>query len=168
MLGDWEQRPTELRSLFNPAFCSLLIAQSVKDFEKEQESGNGMPFMMSHLLLPIALHTETRNLLPATTHTKIAHWINQHPQVPLGFAERVRGCRSITSEGIRFGVAQGILTLDGSGALKHVPRKPRGLDRVANTSPEVGACFQAVRFLGRWFARVPDTVFLFRIFRLRP
>ena len=168
MLGAWEKRPSESRSLFNPAFCAALIAVAVKEYESVRHSGEGMPLLMTHLLLPTALHTETREAFPATTRTSLTRWVNQHPQIHIGFPERVTGFRSITAEAVRFAIAGGILRLNDSGNLTHVPRKPRGLGKVSETSPEVAACFKAVRDLGRWFARVPDAAFLFRLFRICP
>lgn len=170
MLGLWEKRPPELRSLFNPAFCSVLIALAVKEYESERDAG-GMPLLMTHLLLPITLHTETRESLPSTTHTSVTHWVGQNPQLNVGFAERVIAFRSITMEAIRFAIVGGILRFNQSGELMHLPgkpRKPRGIAPVSEASPEVAGCFKATRDLGRWFARVPDTTFLFRLFRIQP
>jgi hypothetical protein len=166
MLGTWEKRPTELRSLFNPAFCGVLIAVAVKEYEAEQQSG--MPFLMAHLLLPITLHAETRDAFPATTHTSLTHWITLVPQFHIGFPERVQSFRSITTEGIRFAIAGGILKLNASGQLIHVPRRPRGTASVSKASTEVAACFKVAKNLGRWFARVPDIAFLFQLLRIRP
>ncbi|HZZ71600.1 MAG TPA: three component ABC system middle component [Pirellulales bacterium] len=167
MLGAWEKRPPELRSLFNPAFCSALIVVAVKEFGSRPVSG-GMPLLMSHLLLPIALHTETRKTLPSTTRTSLTHWIAENAQVHIGFADRALAFRSITREAIRFALAGGILKINESCELIRVPRKPRGLGTAATASIEVSACFKASKNLGRWFARVPDSTFLYRLLRILP
>jgi len=167
VLGAWANRSTESRSLFNPAFCSLLIAVAVKEYDAERTSG-GMPLLMAYLLLPISLHTATRESLPSTTRTSLAHWVIHNPEIHIGLPERVIAFRSITSEAIRFAILEGILSLNDFGELTHVPRKPRGLQRFSQTSTEVAACFKAAQDLGRWYARVPSTTFLLHLLRIRP
>lgn len=166
MLEPWSNRPKELRSLFNPAFCAALIAVSVKSYEGER--ANGMPLLAAYLLLPIALHSSTRNVIPATTRTRLTSWVGLAPHIHIGLAERIAGFRAITAESIRFAVAGGILSLSERGELKHVPRKPRNLAHAIRASTETAACFKVAKNLGVWFARSPDTTFLFSLFRIRP
>lgn len=127
-----------------------------------------MPLLMTYLLLPIVLHTETRKQFPATTKTSLTSWLGQHPQIHLGLLDRITSFRSITSEAVRFAISGGILKLTSSGELIGVPRKPANLPTAIEASAEVTECFKVVKDLGRWFARVPDEAFLFRLFRLQP
>jgi hypothetical protein len=152
--------------LFNPAFTSTLLCVAVRSYQAER--AGGMPILVSYLLLPIALHTETRDAFPATTRTSLTRWIGQYPQIHVGLAERVAAFKPFTAEAIRFGIAGGIVRLTDLGNLTHVPRKPRGLSAAKVTSREVESCFKVVTDLGRWFARVPDNTFLFRLLRIRP
>lgn len=168
MIAPWDLRPQQIRDLFNPAFSSALLCVAIRAFDAEVPDGSGLPFIRSYLLLPMALHAETRNALPSTTKTSLTRWLGQRPEVHIGLAERVASFREITSESIRYGIAGGIIKMSEVGGLTHVPRKPRGLTAAASASGEVTECFEAATELGRWFARVPDTAFLFRSLRIRP
>jgi hypothetical protein len=168
MLAAWDQRSQQLRCLFNPAFSASLMCVAVRAYDCELPDGSGLPLIVSYLLLPLALHVDTRNVLPSTTRTSLTHWINQHPEIHIGLADRVAAFREITSEGIRYAIAGGIVRLSDAGGLVHVPLKPRGLSAVKDASEEVSQCFKAATDLGRWFARVPDSEFLFRTLRIRP
>jgi hypothetical protein len=168
MLAAWDVRPQQMRSLFNPAFCASLLCVAAKSYDKDLPAGTGIPVITTFLVLPLALHSETRNAFPATTKTSLTRWIGQHPEIHLGLAARVRGFRDITSEGIRYAIAGGIMTMTQAGGLRHVPFKPRGLTRATEASAEVSECFKVAADLGRWFARVPNAAFLFHTLRVRP
>jgi hypothetical protein len=51
----WNQRPFEVRNLFNPAFCGMVLFRALHGFEEEDPAG--MPFSLSLLVLPLCLHT---------------------------------------------------------------------------------------------------------------
>lgn len=167
MLDSWDERPEDSRSLFNPAFSAAMICVASRKYDSELPSGSGMQLLMSFLILPLSLHTETRNILPRTTATSLTQWVRQHPEVHIGLADRVSAFRDITCEAIRYAVLGGIIVLTDEGGLRHVPGKPRGLTGVMAASEEVEHCFKAAANLGCWFARVPDPVFLFRTLRIR-
>ncbi|WP_425305529.1 three component ABC system middle component [Bremerella cremea] len=170
MLDPWDSRPSDTRSLFNPAFCGALIATSVKAYQKTVSDQQGMPLLKSHLILPLLLHSETRRTFPATTKTSLTRWLENNPQVRVGLAGRILGCRPFTLEAIRFAIAGQILQLNEQAHLIHVRGRPRGLEGLLKqtTSNEVQHCFKFSKDLGRWFARVPDTTFLYYQFRVLP
>lgn len=167
MLASWDHRPQYIKALFNPAFTAAMICVATRGYDQEVPESSGLPLIMSYLILPLALHSETRNTLPATTATSLTHWIGNKPQIHIGLTERVHSFRGITCEAIRFAVAGGIVDISDAGGLKHVPRRPVGLDSAKGASPEVKGCFKAAQDLGRWFARVPDVVFLFHTLGIR-
>jgi hypothetical protein len=43
----WNQRPFEIRNLFNPAFCALILFRALAGYE--EESAGGMPFSLTLL-----------------------------------------------------------------------------------------------------------------------
>jgi hypothetical protein len=49
----WDQRPFEMRNLFNPAFCGLVLFRAMQGYEEEDP--NGIPFSLSLLVLPSVL-----------------------------------------------------------------------------------------------------------------
>ena len=54
----WDERPIEIRNLFNPAFCGLLLFRALCGFEEEDNSG--MPFSLTLLILPLSLQKDSR------------------------------------------------------------------------------------------------------------
>ena len=46
----WDQRPFEIRNLFNPAFCGLVLSRALHGYE--EEDARGMPFSLTLLVLP--------------------------------------------------------------------------------------------------------------------
>ena len=57
----WDQRPFEIRNLFNPAFCGLVLFRALHGYE--EEDARGMPFSLSLLVLPLCLHKDSREVI---------------------------------------------------------------------------------------------------------
>ena len=57
----WVQRPFEVRNLFNPAFCGVVLARAIEGHEAE--CGLGLQYSLTHLVLPLSLHRSTREVL---------------------------------------------------------------------------------------------------------
>lgn len=51
-MKQWDQRPFEIRNLFNPAFCGVVLFRAMQSYE--EENSQGMPFSRS-LVLPLCL-----------------------------------------------------------------------------------------------------------------
>ena len=115
LLGRWDVRPRELRALFNPAFCSMLIRETLKAYQTEDRKKGGMPLPAVYLILPLLLHHATRSSLPRTTRTSLTKWISEHPEIHIGLAGRVSGFFAITSEAMRFGIAIHAIELGNAG-----------------------------------------------------
>jgi hypothetical protein len=59
----WDLRPVEIRNLFNPAFCGLVLMRALCGYEEEDE--RGMHFSLALLVLPLCLHKRSREILHA-------------------------------------------------------------------------------------------------------
>ena len=59
----WDQRPFEIRNLFNPAFCGLVMFRALNGYEEENVCG--LPFSLSLLVLPLCLHKNSRDVIAA-------------------------------------------------------------------------------------------------------
>ncbi|WP_424170392.1 three component ABC system middle component [Terracidiphilus sp.] len=64
-MKSWLQRPFELKTLFNPAFCGVVLSRVLAGYEEEK--ADGMPFSLVLLVLPLCLHKETRLILSANS-----------------------------------------------------------------------------------------------------
>jgi hypothetical protein len=58
----WNQRPFEIRNVFNPAFCGLVLFRAMQGYEDEDT--RGMPFSLSLLVLPLCLHKDRAVIAP--------------------------------------------------------------------------------------------------------
>ena len=60
----WDQRPFEIRNLFNPAFCGLVLFRALHGYE--EQDARGMPFSLSLLVLPLCLHKDSREVFASS------------------------------------------------------------------------------------------------------
>ena len=163
-LPPWTKRPFEIAYLLNPAFCALLIRDGALGYQ--QDTQDGLPFSLSFLLLPIALHESTRNKLPFRVTTKLHAWLGETPEVKVGFTERARGLVPYTKEALTFGLQKQSFKLTDNG---HVIPTP-GIKQPATwkNDLEIVACLRAARFIGRWFAQVGDPGTIYYMWGVQP
>ena len=57
-MKDWSSRPFEERNLFNPAFCAVVLAAAIREYERV--SGKPIPYSLTLLVLPMCLHLASR------------------------------------------------------------------------------------------------------------
>ena len=103
----WNQRPFEIRNLFNPAFCGVILLRALAGYEEEDAAG--MPFSLALLVLPLCLHKDTRLVLSENSRGYFLKAIEKNPRILVGFAKRAQ-----TSAAVRFG---GTRVLDGTRLL---------------------------------------------------
>jgi hypothetical protein len=158
----WEQRPVEVANLFNPAFCAVLLQCAIREFQS-QRSG-GMPYALLFMVLPIVLHSYTRQTLPTTTLTKMHVWLREHPEVRIGFAERTRNMVPFTREALMFGVQTRTIAIETNGNFTWVKRSlklPSGDSDLVNL-------LECAKFLGRWLAQLEEPSNIFTMWGIRP
>lgn len=148
----WEKRPIEVANLLNPAFCSILLRDSVETFQIENRQG--MSYPLSFLILPLVLHKPTREALPRTTRTKLHTWLQEKPEVRIGFAERARQLVPYSKEAIIFGLQTGIIEVNENGDL--IPYSKRLKELSGGDEVEPSICRKKAQFLGRWLAKAGD------------
>lgn len=137
---------SETSTLFNPAFCAVLLNAATKTYETK--AGEALPVVYAFLILPSALHKPTRDALPSTTASSMWGWLRANPVLLMDFADRVRTFRPFTAAAIIFGLQHGVLTGPPAAiAAGKVGRRPRAL----RPTEDWTACFKAAEFLGRWF-----------------
>jgi hypothetical protein len=159
----WEKRPFEIANLLNPAFCSLLLGDSIAAFQKENEEG--MPYPLSFLVLPLVLHEATRETFPKTTQTKLRVWLKNYPEVRFMFVERTRQLVPYTKESILFGMQKRTISVNEKGNLISKKRL-ENLPWPNQSEPAI--CREKSKFLGRWFALTGNASTIFIIFGVRP
>jgi hypothetical protein len=160
----WNERPTEIARLLNPAFCSIIIREAVRGFSDQGE--DGMPYPLAFLVLPIVLHRSTRNALPNTIATKMHPWIEQHQQVRVDFARRCAAIIEHTREGLIYAAANELLEFSDEAEIL-IRRKRLRLPNWPNDS-EPTSCLDRARFLGRWLSQAGNTATVFAMWGVRP
>jgi hypothetical protein len=149
----WAERPAEERSLLNPAFLALLLRDAAAGHLEEH--GDGLPFVLAFLGLPLVLHARTRDILPTSVATSVPAFLVQHPETRVQVPPVAVQLAPSVREAIRFAVRHNALRLGSRGAL--TPEAARRAPRGMNTE-DVRACRDRARFVGRWFGRAGDPV----------
>lgn len=134
--------------MLNPALLATLTAAAAERYE--DTSGQPMPVSLAFIVAPLVLHRDTRVALPKGTTTHWATWLGREPVLRAGFPARARTLVGPVRDGLRFGLAHGVLTLDGTGGLSgHLDRaaKPERLGDM----PDL---LLAASKVGRWLDRL--------------
>ncbi len=164
MISQWSNRPLEVAHLLNPAFCSIVLRESILGYEEEAE--NGMPFPLSFLVLPMVLHKPTREILPKSIATKFHSWVHKNQSVRVGFDMRARQLVPYTKEAIHFATQLEMLSFSEHGQLNAPKRRNKGLGWLSDSEPEI--CKKKARLVGRWFTRAGDPATIYAILGVKP
>lgn len=146
----WIERPREEAHLLNPAFCCLGITAAVVGYQGV--ASRGLPLALAHMVLPIALHKATRDLLPRDRRTSLPLWIQDNASVRVLFYERLLSLKSFTNEAIIFGCRKGWFRLrdDASLVTDRTEAAIRRAYRVLGDEPK--DCAIKAVFIGKWLA----------------
>lgn len=159
----WNQRPFEIRNLFNPAFCGLVLFRALHGYEEQDV--RGMPFSLSLLVLPLCLHKDSREVMADSPRTYLLKTVEKNQHVMVGFADRVTQMLPFTFEGFGLLMERGCIGVADGGRIQTVPRKVR---KTVSGTVESVSCQKVARIVGREFARIADRVTLYSTFGIRP
>lgn len=159
----WAERPFEIRNLFNPAFCGLILVRAIHSFEEER--GEGLPFSLSILILPLSLHKESRQIITRHPRGYILKTLSDNPQMLVRFPERTRSLLPHSFEAMGLLLQHQAIKISPLGSLHSVERAVRKKIDGTNESIE---CQQAARIIGRQFARINDRITIYASLRIRP
>ena len=115
-MKSWSQRPFELKTLFNPAFCGVVISRALAGYEEEK--ADGMPFSLVLLVLPLCLHKETRLVLSANSRGYLLKAIERNPPMLVNFAERAKDMMPFALEALGFLMERGCIIVTDDGRSK--------------------------------------------------
>ncbi len=159
----WDQRPFEIRNLFNPAFCSLVLFRAMQGYE--EEDSRGIPFSLSLLILPLCLHKDSREVIAARSRSYLLKITEMNPQVQVGFADRASTLLPYAFEGFGLLMERGCISVARDGRLQTVPDKVR---KSITGTAETKSCQHVAHFVGKEFARIADRVTIYTTFGIRP
>lgn len=162
----WRERSPEEAHHFNPAFCGALIYEFVRSFAKAKTATPS--FALPFCALPIALHPATRDRLPRSTRTALYPWLEQNPDVLVGYADRVRNLTPYIREAMLYVAArQAIIFNDGGTIAIGKKRASFPGSFLSETTPETRETVEAVRRVARWFAGAGETTTILAAWGIR-
>lgn len=159
----WNQRPFEIRNLFNPAFCGLILFRALQGYE--EENPDGMPFSLALLVLPLCLQKDSRQVIADSPRSYLLKTVENNPQLLVGFADRTTDLLPFALEAFGLLMERGCFVVLQDGRLKTVPDRVR--KSVTGTSESV-SCQRVARIIGKEFARIADRVTVYTTFGIRP
>jgi len=159
----WRKRPFEIRNLLNPAFCAVLLHQSVKEYYGI--SKKAMPYPLVFLVLPIVFPSNIRHSLPERIDKDFDAWTKEKSLELLKFDEIVSFLAPYTKEAIIFAIQFGYLEIR-NGAL--LPQKSLHPTKIWNNKSEAMNCYKQAGFVGRWFAHTGSSAIIFRTLGIHP
>jgi hypothetical protein len=162
-MKEWNDRPFEVRNLFNPAFSGLLLLRSIRAYQAAK--GTGMPFSLSLLILPLCLHKNSREIIINSPRKYFLKTINANPQILIGFSERTRSLIPFSFEGLGIAMQHGSFEVDAVGNLE---LKKKGVRVKVDGSEESVECQKAAQILGKQFANIGDRVTIYTALGIRP
>ena len=145
----WRDRPLEEAAHFNPAFCGELIARTLNGYSKL--SPTSLPFALTFLVLPLALHPGTRRVLPRKANTAFASWAGENADILSTVPERVLRLRPVSREALLFLSQLGAIRVDKDGVSPG--ERPMSINvKPPVSTDEVDEIRRTAGLLGRWFA----------------
>lgn len=159
--GQRARRPTDESALYNAAFLAALIAVASYDYEAKR--GEGMPWYLPFLVLPLILARPIRSSLPRRANAYISNWVRTSPIAVLDVALMALALAPYVREAIRFGTRTGILQIQAARIFSLT--SPSTVAR--KTSGEASEIVVAAALVGRWFAS-EDPEQVFAHFGVRP
>lgn len=161
-MSPWETRPIEIAHLLNPAFCGEVLRRCIRSYNSA--GPRQFPFPLVFLVLPIVLHSNTRESIPANTREHLHVWLQGHQNVRIGFAERARDMVPITKEAIAFLLQVRAVAVNDLAGL----RLTRYVARNITVNEEIADCYRKAEILGRWFARAGTPAIIYTMWGVRP
>lgn len=159
----WDQRPFEVKNLFNPAFCGLVLFRALLGYE--EENPDGMPFSLALLVLPLCLQKDARQTIARNSRSYLLKIVEKNPQLLVDFAERTSDMLPFALEAFGLLMERGCFVVSQDGRLKTVSSRVR--KSVTGTEESV-SCQRVARIVGKEFARIADRVTVYATFGIRP
>ena len=162
-MKDWSSRPFEERNLFNPAFCAVVMAAAIREYERI--SGKPMPYSLILLVLPICLHQASREQILENKRLPVLRVFALRPDLLVDFAARARALVQYATEAFALLASKGCIRFVDDGCISLIPRR---VSRQPLSTDDAERCRAAAVVLGRDFARINDRVTVYTSLSIRP
>lgn len=159
----WSVRPREVRNLFNPAFCGVVLARGVEGFS--EAANRPMPFSLTLVILPLCLHKRTRDQLKEANRSYLTNILEEHPEIRIDLAQRARGLFPYTMEAFGYLMACGVVTVDDAG---EIALRDKTVRRAIGGSQDTKDCQTVARSLGKKLGLLNDRATIYTTLGIRP
>jgi len=162
-MRDWSSRPFEERNLFNPAFCAVVLAAAIREYERV--SRKPMPYSLTLLVLPMCLHLASREQILENKRLSVLRVFALRPDLLVDFAERARALLQYATEAFALLASKDCIKIGHDGGISLIPRRvsPQPLN-----TEDAERCRAAATVLGRDFAQIDDRVTVYTSLSIRP
>ena len=162
-MRDWLSRPFEERNLFNPAFCAVVLAAAIREYERV--SGKPMPYSLTMLVLPMCLHLASREQILKSKRQSVLRVFALRPDLLVDFAERARALVQYATEAFALLASMDCIKVCDDGGISLIPRRvsPQPLN-----PKDAERCRAAAVVIGRDFAQINDRVTVYTSLSIRP
>lgn len=162
-MRDWSSRPFEERNLFNPAFCAVVLAAAIREYERV--SGKSMPYSLTLLVLPLCLHLASREQILENKRLSVLRVFALRPDLLVDFTERARALVQYATEAFAMLASKDCIKVGKDGGVSLIPRRvsPQPLN-----TEDAERCRAAAVVLGRNFAQINDRVTVYTSLSIRP
>ena len=159
----WSSRPFEERNLFNPAFCAVVLAAAIREYERV--SGKPMPYSLTLLVLPMCLHLASREQILGNKRLSVLRVFALRPDLLVDFAGRARALVQYATEAFALLASKDCIKVGDDGGIRLISRRvsPQSLN-----TEDAERCRAAAVVLGRDFAQINDRVTVYTSLSIRP
>jgi hypothetical protein len=139
--------------MLNPALVATVTSAAAAGYDRETQQA--LPWPLSFIVAPMALHKGTRDALPIAISTHLHAWVSRESLIRAGFPQRARVLVEPVKEGVRFGLRHGLLRFDAGGL------RAGGQRLAFDDLGDIRTITRRATFVGRWLSRAehPSTVF---------
>lgn len=162
-MRDWSTRPFEERNLFNPAFCAVVLAAAIREYERV--SGKPMPYSLTLLVLPMCLHQASREEILESKRKSVLRLFALRPDLLVDFAERARALVQYATEAFALLASKDCIKVADDGSISLIQRRVSPLPL---STDDAERCRAAAIVLGRDFAQINDRVTVYTSLSIRP
>ncbi|SMC07636.1 conserved hypothetical protein [Rubrobacter radiotolerans DSM 5868] len=152
----WRERPPETAFLHNPAFCGEICRRAIHAHARRGRGSFPLPLL--YLVLPLVLDRRIRDKIRENTRQKMHAWLQDHPELRVGFADHVRASSPTSMEALSYLFCTGAARVDESGiVLSGYAPAP-----LSKREDDVAHIFRKSTVVGRWFADsgTPESVYM--------
>ncbi len=162
-MNNWDARTREVAYLLNPAFCGRMLYSVINTYNAK--ANRALPFPLAYLVLPLVLHKETRTNI--NSRTQLHLWVQQYPQLLIGFPQRATELIPITNEAIELLLQTEKVVLTPNAELE-VPPNSHSLSKTKYVDAEIKECLSKCEHIARWFATAGKVENIYIALGVRP